>query len=45
MARLLLFTMKKCQCEDGNENSLLMLTVVANTGKIKFNGKTLVIQK
>ena len=31
--RLLLFTVRKCQCENGNDNSLLILTVVVDAQK------------
>lgn len=39
MARLLLFTTSKCQYENGNDNSSLMLIVTADAGKINRGEK------
>ena len=40
VARLLLFTIREYQCEDGNnDDSLLMLTVIADAGKVNVKEK------
>lgn len=37
--RILLFTMSECEYEDGNDNSLLMLIVIADVGKVNIREK------
>ena len=44
MARLLLFTTSKGQYEDDHDNALLMLTVIADAGKVKIKEKNFKIE-
>lgn len=42
MATILLFTVREYQCEDGNnDDALLMLTVLADAGRVNIKEKKL----